>query len=176
MHRADVLGQERRDERTTDRAGRPADGDDAEQPLALFTGEQVGHERPEHAGHHQVDDAEPYIKGIADLDVLRPALRHRHQHDVKHQQVQRDEPVEPRDERAARKAGRHPRENRRGEQRGDRGSRPQPGQFVEVAADSHFIPERAQQVVTEEHEEEVRGRQHHRAALAGLEHHEFPRG
>ena len=47
------------DDRAKQRAGGAAGADEAEQPLALFGAEEVGHERPEHRDREQIEDADP---------------------------------------------------------------------------------------------------------------------
>ena len=47
------------DDRAKQRAGRAAGADEAEQPLALLGGEEVGHERPEHGDRKQIEHADP---------------------------------------------------------------------------------------------------------------------
>ena len=58
------------------RAGGAARADEAEQPLALLGGEQVGHERPEHRDREQVEHADPDEEHA----------RHDHRRDAERQQ------------------------------------------------------------------------------------------
>ena len=155
-------GEPDRQRRTQQRAGGPAGRDEAEQPLALLGGVEVGHERPEHRHREQVEHADPHEEHPRDMSLA----------DVERQQQPEDRDigdekmVNERDKAPARQAGDHGAEYRHHGEHDEEGRREQPRQVAHAARDAHFVAQRPQDVVAREQAEKIGERPQQRAHFA----------
>ncbi len=156
VRRAEEAREARRQRGPGHGSERPADGDETEEPSALLRTEEVGEEAPEHRHGEEIEDARPDEEGLGDGESprLRREGEERPEEDEgRHEKAvdDRDEdpPGEPRDECAEERV-----------QRGGAGESPdeEPRQGVLASPDAHFVPERADDVVARQQQEEVRAR------------------
>jgi len=129
--RAQRTRKQRCEPRPENRAQRAADGNQREQPPALFEREAIRHQRPEQHGGKHVEDTEPHIEhlpaGCAD------GLRRLHQQLVERGQAQCEEGVCHADKLAPREPADQPAEHRIDQQRHQRGAHEQPAHRLDAA-------------------------------------------
>ena len=159
--RAQLLHEGGGDDRAGNRASRPSDGDEGEEPLRLFAAEDVAHESPEEAHDKKIEDAYPDEEGAPDPDILcRGQGPHQN---VEEDEVEAEKAVGDGEKSPARHAGDDGGEEGVGEEHGDERAGVHPGQRLEPAGGADIIPDRPDDIVTPENNEVEKASEEERA-------------
>jgi hypothetical protein len=171
IDRAKRGGEPGRERRSRDGAGGAAGGDETEEPARLLVREEVHHEAPEHRDHEEVEHAHPNEERARDGRVRSKARLKEH---VESEDIGGEEPVDDRQEAAARETRRECPEERDDDEHREESACEHPGQVLHPAGNPHLVAQRPQHVVAGEQAEEIDEREPKRAPLVAFDLHQLP--
>ncbi len=159
------LHEERVENRGGDRADGAAGGDEAEQPLGLGAREDVGHHAPEHGDDQHVESAQPDVEARCDPAVVLVGL----EREVEPHHADRDDAVDPGQERGEADARGKPRIHGRHDEAQEKRPGEQLLQVIDAVDGPFRIAQRLQDEVAGHQEEEIDERDRDRLDLERLD-------